>query len=65
MIGAGADSLGVVKRIGFRPVPMPRDVATISSPVLDEWRTIHARWAGEHADIDADFATPETANVLG
>jgi membrane glycosyltransferase len=51
-------------------LPPPEAVAlwslpSISSPVLDEWRTIHARWAGEHADIDADFATPETANVLG
>lgn len=40
-------------------------VPSIESPVLDEWQAIYARWAGEHADIGAQFAPPETANVLG
>ena len=41
------------------------DLPSITSPVLDEWRAIYDRWAGEHTDIDAEFTTPETANVLG
>jgi membrane glycosyltransferase len=51
-------------------LPLPETVGlwslpAIESPVLDEWRSIYARWAGEHADIDGQFATPEAANVLG
>ena len=37
----------------------------IASPVLEEWRAIYARWAGDHPDIGAEFVPPEAANVLG
>lgn len=37
----------------------------VASPVLEEWRAIYARWAGDHPDIGAEFVPPEAANVLG
>ena len=56
--------------IWLTSLPLPHgfvlwSAPAVASPVLEEWQTIYTRWAGEDHPIDAEFAPPETSNVLG